>query len=62
VLCKFISAEIVRRQIGKRGVRAFTGIGRLLRRGDATEDGLLNKFELEKALIDFHINITEDVS
>ena len=55
-------AEIVRQQIVKRSIRVFTGIGRQLRQGDLTGDGLLNKYELEKSLVDFHISIPQEVS
>lgn len=54
--------DVVRRQIGKRGIKVFTGIGRLLRKGDLNGDGLINKFELEKSLVDFRINIPQGVS
>lgn len=54
--------EIVRQQIAKRGIRVFTGIGRQLRQGDLNGDGLLNKFELEKSLVDYHITVPQDVS
>jgi len=40
----------------------ITGIGRQLRHGDFSGDGLLNKFELEKSLVDFHIGVPQDVS
>lgn len=54
--------EIVRQQIAKRSIRVFTGIGRQLRQGDLSDDGLLNKYELEKSLVDFHISIPQEVS
>jgi len=54
--------EIVRQQIATRSIRVFTGIGRQLRRGDFSGDGLLNKYELEKSLVDFHISVPQDVS
>lgn len=50
----------MRHQILKRGIKTYTGIGRQMRRG-ATADGILNKYELEKALIDFHIQIPQEV-
>lgn len=52
--------EIVRLQICKKGIWTYTGIGRLLRKGDLNGDGIINKFELEKALIDFRITIPQD--
>jgi hypothetical protein len=54
--------DIVRRQIGKRGIKVFTGVGRLLRKGDMNGDGLINKFELEKSLVDFRIDVPQGVS
>jgi len=54
--------EIVRQQIAKRSIRVFTGIGRQLRRGDLSGDGLLNKYELEKSLVDFHVSIPQEVN
>ena len=59
--CKCLTA-IVRQQIATRSIRVFTGIGRQLRQGDLNGDGLLNKYELEKSLVDFHISIPQDVS
>lgn len=61
-LCFVCLLDIVKRQVGKRGIKLFTGIGRLLRRGDLNNDGLINKFELEKSLIDFRVNIPQDAS
>jgi len=60
-LCECLT-EIVRQQIAKRSIRVFTGIGRQLRQGDFSGDGLLNKYELEKSLVDFHITVPQDVS
>jgi len=54
--------ESVRRQIASRGIHVFTGIGRQLRQGDLSADGILNKYELEKSLVDFHISIAQYVS
>jgi len=54
--------DITRQQIGKRGIKVYTGIGRLLRKGDLNGDGLINKFELEKSLVDFRVNIPQGVS
>ena len=54
--------ELVRQQIVKRSIRVFTGIGQQLRQGDLNGDGLLNKFELEKSLVDFRITLPQRVS
>lgn len=56
-------AGIVRRQIPKRGLRVYTGLGRLFRKASKfNEDEKVNKYELEKGLIDFCIEIPQDVS
>ena len=43
-------------------MKVLTGIGRLFRKQDSSGDGQMNKYELEKALIDYHINVDQDVS
>ena len=54
-------AGLVHRQIKKRGIKVLTGLGKLFHKLDENGDGRLNKYELEKALIDFHINIPDEV-
>ena len=58
--CLLLAADI-RQQLRKRGVTVMTRLGRLLRSADESGDGKLNKYELEKALVDFHINIEDEV-
>lgn len=55
--------RIVRSQMKKRAVKAYTGIGRELRKlaAEARDNGKLNKFELEKVLVDFHISVPDQV-
>ena len=53
---------IVKHQIQKRGIRAWRGMGHLLRQLDQEGDGRLNKYELEKALVDYHIDVPNEVA
>ena len=55
--------DIVHEQIKRRGVKVWTNLGRHFRYLDANnqKDGRLNKCELEKGLIDFRIEIPQDV-
>ena len=39
----------------------WTGLGRYYRRLDQEGDGRLNKYELEKGLIDFHVELPQEV-
>ena len=53
---------IVREQIKSRGIKVFTGLGRHLRQVAKDTDGAkVNKYELEKALINFHIQVPQEV-
>ena len=47
--------------IKKRGVRTLTGLSAHFCRCDRTGDGLLDRFELEQALKDYHINLSKEV-
>ena len=47
--------------IKKRGVRTLTGLSAHFCRCDRTGDGLLDRFELEQALKDYHINLSKQV-
>ena len=58
----FCFSESVQKQLRRRGVKVLTGLGRLFRSHDRSGDGRLNKYELEKALIDYHIDVDQDVS
>ena len=53
---------MVHGQLKKRGIRTITGLGSSLRELDRDRDGMINKVELEKALLEYHINIPQDVS
>ncbi|CAH1799757.1 unnamed protein product, partial [Owenia fusiformis] len=50
----------VRNKLKKRGIKTVTGLGSNFRKADRSGDGLINKFELEKSLIDFHIEIPDE--
>ena len=62
--------DLVYKQICQRGVIVFLGVGRQLRalfeseKGGAgkSNTGVLNMYDLEQSLIDFHINIPQAVS
>ena len=59
----FIFTAIVKPQIVKRGIKVYTGLGRLYRKASLkSDDGKLNKYELERGLLDFHIEIPQSVS
>ena len=49
------------RQLKKRGSKTLMGLERLLRQFDREGDGQINRVELEKALLDFHIDIPQEV-
>ena len=55
------SADVVQAQIRQRGIKVWTGLGRYYRRLDEQHDARLNKYELEKGLIDFHIEVPQEV-
>ena len=55
------AVDIVQAQIGQRGIKVWTGLGRYYRRLDEQHDARLNKYELEKGLIDFHIEVPQEV-
>lgn len=57
----YLSSDIVRPQIQKRGVKVYTGLCRHYHRLDEAGDGQLNIAELEKSLIDFHIDVPQEV-
>ena len=39
-----------------------TGLAKMFHKLDENGDGKLNKYELEKALIDFHVEVSDEVS
>ena len=52
----------VQKKIRKRAIRTITGLGRFYRKTDSSGKGILYRFELEKGLFDFHIDLPPDVS
>ena len=54
-----------KKQLKKRGSKTLLGLSRLFRRMDRQQDGQrdgrINRVELEKALLDFHIDIPQEV-
>ena len=56
-----ISAN-VQKKIKKRAIRTITGLGRFYRKADTSGKGVLYRFELEKGLFDYHIDLPPDVS
>ncbi|KAF6016382.1 CAPS2 [Bugula neritina] len=50
----------VREMIRKRGVRTLTGLSAHFRRSDRTGDGMLDRYELQNALRDFHIQLDQE--
>ncbi|XP_064628756.1 calcyphosin-2-like [Lineus longissimus] len=51
---------LVQEKLKKRGVRTVTGLGSYFRSLDETGDGVLNKYELEQALVKYHINLSDE--
>ncbi|XP_063403690.1 calcyphosin-2-like [Mytilus trossulus] len=49
--------EEVRERLKKRGIKTVTGLGRYYRKLDKTGSGVLYKFELEKGMFTFHIEL-----
>ncbi|KAL4233136.1 Calcium-dependent secretion activator 2 [Mactra antiquata] len=50
----------VQKKIRKRAIRTITGLGRYYRTTDQTGSGILYRFELEKGLFQFHIELPPD--
>lgn len=50
--------EAVREKLTKRGIKTVTGLGRYYRNLDKSGTGVLFKFELEKGLFTFHVELT----
>ena len=59
---EMFAAGLVQRQLRKRGIKVWTSLARLFRQLDESGDGKLNKYELEKAMVDYHIDIPQEVS
>lgn len=53
----FMIQAQVQEQIRKRGIRTVTGLGRLYRKLDTYNTGVLDQYDLEKGLKSFHINL-----
>ncbi|KAH3747908.1 calcyphosin-2-like [Dreissena polymorpha] len=47
----------VQKKIRKRAIRTITGLGRFYRKTDQSGTGVMYRFELEKGLFDFHIDM-----
>jgi hypothetical protein len=45
----------------KRGIKTITGLGRYYRKLDKSGSGILYKFELEKGLFTYHIELPPQV-
>ncbi|KAL5011125.1 hypothetical protein ScPMuIL_013430 [Solemya velum] len=50
----------VRKQLKKRAIRTITGLGRYYRSIDPSREGILYRFELEKGLFDYHIELSPE--
>ena len=60
--CLLFVLDIVRKQISKRGIKVYMGITNYLHRIADHSTGLVNKYDLERALVDYHVIIPQDVS
>ena len=54
-------SDCVRSQIRKRGIKVFMGLCALYQKLDEDGTGRLNKVELDKSLLDFHIEVPQEV-
>ena len=57
----YFVADVVRSQIKNRGVKVFTGLLRRYSKSQDQDNGVINRYELEKGLIDFRIDIPQEV-
>ena len=57
----YFSTDNVQKKIRKRAIRTITGLGRFYRKSDSSGTGVLFRFELEKGLFDFHIDMPPEV-
>ncbi|XP_062613166.1 calcyphosin-2-like [Saccostrea cucullata] len=55
-----VQAE-VREKISKRGIKTYTGLGRYYRERDERGDGVMYRFQLEKGLFTFHIDLDPEL-
>nr|XP_022291385.1 calcyphosin-2-like isoform X2 [Crassostrea virginica] len=55
-----VQAE-VREKIRKRGIKTYTGLGRYYRERDERGDGVMYRFQLEKGLFTFHIDLDPEL-
>lgn len=61
VLAYFFSQGLSQSQLKRRGIRFFTGLAKYFHTMDENGDGKLNRFCLEKALIEFKLELPMDV-
>ncbi len=54
-------AACAKKQLKKRGSKTLLGLASLFRQLDGQQDGQINRVELEKGLMDFHIDIPQEV-
>lgn len=57
-----VLTELIRAQVENRGIKTMTGLFHYLQKQDINGDGCLNKYELEKALIEYHIDVDDEVT
>lgn len=56
-----IDTESVRRQISRRGIKVYLGLAHHLRTLADPDTGLVNKYDLERSLIEYSIKVSQDV-
>lgn len=57
----FFSAE-VQEKIKRRGIKTYTGLGRYYRERDERGDAVMYRFQLEKGLFTYHIDLDPEVA
>lgn len=56
-----IDTESVRRQISRRGIKVYLGLAHHLRTLADPDTGLINKYDLERSLVEYSIKVSQDV-
>ena len=54
-------AASVHQQIRNRGIKVWMGLGRHFRSVDDSGEGVLNIVELDKGLVDYRVNVEQEV-
>lgn len=61
-MLQILPTAVVQEKIRKRGIKTYTGLGRYYRERDERGDGIMYRFQLEKGLFTFHIDLDPEVT